>query len=61
MLAQRRIPVLKGWVAQKAHGCQQVSKVTLSSVNGHFNRKLPCNLLVASAGLTPVTCPLTLA
>jgi len=60
-LAQRRIPVLKGWVAQKAHGCQQVSKVTLTSVNGHFNRKLPCDLLVASAGLTPVTGPLTLA
>jgi len=60
-LAQRRIPVLKGWVAQKAHGCRQVSKVTLSSTNGHFNRQLPCDLLVASAGLTPVTGPLTLA
>jgi sarcosine oxidase, subunit alpha len=60
-LAQRRIPVLKSWVAQKAHGCQQVSKVTLSSLNGHFNRTLPCDLLVASAGLTPVTGPLTLA
>ena len=60
-LSQRRIPVLKGWVAQKAHGCRQVSQVTLSSLNGHFNRKLPCDLLVASAGLTPVTGPLTLA
>ena len=60
-LAQRRIPVLKGWVAQRAHGCQQVSKVTLSSLNGHFNRTLSCDLLVASAGLTPVTGPLTLA
>ena len=60
-LAQRRIPVLKGWVAQKAHGCQQVSKVTLCSLNGHFNRTLSCDLLVASAGLTPVTGPLTLA
>jgi len=60
-LAHRRIPILKGWVARKAHGCQEVSQVTLSSVNGHFNRKLPCDLLVASAGLTPVTGPLTLA
>ena len=60
-LAQRRIPVLKGWVARKAHGCRQVSKVTVSSLNGHFNRELPCDLLVASAGLTPVTGPLTLA
>ena len=60
-LGARRIPVLKGWVAQKAHGCTQLSKVTLSSLNGHFNRQLPCDLLVASAGLTPVTGPLTLA
>jgi sarcosine oxidase subunit alpha len=60
-LAQRRIPFLKGWVAQKAHGGRQISSVTLSSLNGHFNRELPCDLLVASAGLTPVTGPLTLA
>jgi sarcosine oxidase subunit alpha len=60
-LAGRRIPVLKGWVARKAHGCREVSQVTLCSANGHFNRKLPCDLLVASAGLTPVTGPLTLA
>jgi sarcosine oxidase subunit alpha len=60
-LAQRRIPVLKGWVARKAHGCKHVSHVTLSSLNGHFNREAPCDLLVASAGLTPVTGPLTLA
>jgi sarcosine oxidase subunit alpha len=38
-----------------------VAQVTLSSINGHFNRKLSCDLLVASAGLTPVTGPLTLA
>jgi sarcosine oxidase subunit alpha len=60
-LVERRIPVLKGWVAQKAHGCRQVSRVTLCSTNGHFNRQLPCDLLVASAGLSPVTGPLTLA
>ncbi len=60
-LAQRRIPLLKGWAARKAHGCRQVSKVTLATLNGHFNRQLPCDLLVASAGLTPVTGPLTLA
>jgi sarcosine oxidase subunit alpha len=60
-LAQRRIPVLKGWVARKAHGFGRVAQVTLSSVNGHFNRKLSCDLLVASAGLSSVTGPLTLA
>jgi sarcosine oxidase subunit alpha len=52
-LAQRRITVLKGWVARKVHGCRQVAQVTLSSINGHFNRKLSCDLLVASVGLTP--------
>ena len=60
-LNARHVPVLKGWVAQKAHGGKQLSQVTLSSLNGHFNRRLPCDLLVASAGLTPVTGPLTLA
>ncbi len=28
-LAKRKVPVLKGWVAAKAHGCKEVSAVTL--------------------------------
>ncbi|MGD9215488.1 MAG: 2Fe-2S iron-sulfur cluster-binding protein [Desulfobacteraceae bacterium] len=60
-LAQRKIPVLKGWVAAKAHGGKQVHKVTLSTVEGTVKRHLPCDLLVASAGLTPVTGPFILA
>ena len=60
-LAQRRIPVLKGWVARKAHGCKHVSRATVCTLNGHFNREVPCDLLVASAGLTPVSGPLSLA
>jgi sarcosine oxidase subunit alpha len=60
-LAQRRIPLLKGWVAGKAHGVNRVKAVTLTSVNGRFRRRLPCDLLAAAAGLTPVTGPLTLA
>ncbi len=60
-LAERKIPVLKGWVAAKAHGCKQVEKVTLSTVEGTVKRDFACDLLVASAGLTPVTGPFILA
>ncbi len=60
-LAERKIPVLKGWVAAKAHGCKQVEKVTLSTVEGTVKRQFSCDLLVASAGLTPVTGPFILA
>ncbi len=60
-LAERKIPVLKGWVAAKAHGGKKVEKVTLSTVEGTVKRQFPCDLVVASAGLTPVTGPFILA
>ncbi len=60
-LAERKIPVLKGWVATTAHGGKQVQSVTLSTVEGTVQRKFACDLLVASAGLTPVTGPFILA
>jgi sarcosine oxidase subunit alpha len=60
-LAERRIPVLKGWVAKKAHGVKQIKKATLSTVEGTIKRHFACDVLVASAGLTPVTGPLTTA
>ncbi len=60
-LAERKIPVLKGWVAAKAHGCKQVTKVTLATLDGTVKRHIPCDLLVASAGHTPVNGPLILA
>jgi sarcosine oxidase subunit alpha len=60
-LAERRVPYLKGWVATKAHGGRQVKKATLSTIEGSATRRFDCDLLVASAGLTPVTGPLTLA
>jgi sarcosine oxidase subunit alpha len=60
-LAERKIPVLKGWVAVKAHGAKQVKKVTLSTVEGTVRRQFACDLLVASAGLTPVSGPFILA
>ncbi len=60
-LAGRQVPLLKGWVAVKAHGSKTVKKVTLGTTNGVVKRKFACDLLVASAGLTPVTGPLILA
>jgi sarcosine oxidase, subunit alpha len=60
-LAQRKVPVLKGWVATKAHGCKKVNKVTLATLDGTVKRQMPCDLLVASAGHTPVNGPLILA
>jgi sarcosine oxidase subunit alpha len=59
-LAERRIPVLKGWVAQKAHGGKQINRVTLSTIEGTVKRNLDCDVLVASAGFTPVNGPLSL-
>ncbi|MDO9109132.1 MAG: glycine cleavage T protein (aminomethyl transferase), partial [Desulfatirhabdiaceae bacterium] len=60
-LADRRIPYLCGWVAVKAHGCKKVNKVTIATLDGTIRRHIPCDLLVASAGLTPTTGPLSLA
>jgi sarcosine oxidase subunit alpha len=60
-LADRKIPVLRGWVAAKAHGGKRVNKVTLATVEGTVKRQFACDVLVASAGLTPVTGPFILA
>ncbi len=54
-LARRNIPVYRGWIAFKAHGSKQVQKVTLGPVAGARRQDIDCDLLVASAGLTPVT------
>ena len=60
-LAEAGLPVRRGWTAREAHGAKAVEKVTLSSVDGGLTDTLKADLLVASAGLTPVTGPLTLA
>jgi len=60
-LSARRIPYLCGWVAVKAHGRKQVNKVTIATLDGTIRRHISCDLLVASAGLTPATGPLSLA
>jgi len=60
-LQARNIPYMSGWVATEAHGKTIVDKVTLSTNQGTLHREFACDLLVASAGLTPVTGPLTMA
>ncbi len=60
-IIEKNILLLKGWVAVKAHGRKIVKGVSLSSIDGLITRKFPCDLLVASAGMTPVTGPITVA
>ncbi len=60
-LSARSIPLMRGWLAVKAHGCNRVKGVTLSPVNGARRKKVECDLLAASAGLTAVTGALSLA
>jgi len=59
-LAQRKIPYLSGWLALSAHG-SPLKKVVLTTLQGTFEKKFECDLLVASAGMTPVTGPLSMA
>jgi sarcosine oxidase subunit alpha len=59
-LKERRIPFYPGWVAQEGLGRPALAGVRLSTVDGTVTRELACDLLVASAGLTPVTDPLSL-
>jgi len=60
-LEARGIPLLRGWVASKAYGTKQIKRVRLSTLEGTRHRYMDCDLLVASAGLTPVTGPLNLS
>lgn len=60
-LAKRGIAMWRGWVAQEAHGRLKVTGVTLSALTGTVRKRLACDLLVASAGLTPNTGLVTLA
>ena len=60
-LQARNIPYMSGWVATEAHGKAAVEKVTVSTNQGTLDREFSCDLLVASAGLTPLTGPLTMA
>ncbi len=59
-LVQRKIPVLPGWVALKAHG-KTLNRVTLGAMDGTRRLQFDCDIVVASAGLTPAAGPLFLA
>jgi sarcosine oxidase subunit alpha len=59
-LKVRNIPFYRGWVATRAKGCNAVKKVELSTISGFRKRRIECDTLVASAGLTPVWGPLSL-
>jgi sarcosine oxidase subunit alpha len=59
-LEAANIPLMRGWVAAEAHGEKHVTKATLSTITGTRRRELDCDLLVASAGMTPVSGPLIL-
>jgi sarcosine oxidase, subunit alpha len=60
-LSARKIPLMRGWVAVDSHGNGKVKGASLSPVNGTHRRKVECDFLAASAGLTPVTGGLSLA
>ena len=59
-LEARKISFMRGWVAAEAHGEKRLTKATLSTITGTRRRAFDCDLLVASAGMTPVTGPLSL-
>jgi sarcosine oxidase subunit alpha len=60
-LAERNIPFLKGWVATEAYGTKALKQVKLGTIQGTLQKEFSCDLLVASAGMTPLTGPLSLA
>ncbi|MDM8556947.1 glycine cleavage T C-terminal barrel domain-containing protein [Desulfococcaceae bacterium HSG7] len=60
-MRRKKIPLLRGWVATDAHGKKTLNKVTLSTLQGTRDKEFACDLLVASAGMTPVTGPLAVA
>jgi sarcosine oxidase subunit alpha len=60
-LEDRRIPYYPGWVAVAARGGPRIKAATLSPLPGTHRRTFDCDLIVASAGLTPVVGPLAVA
>jgi sarcosine oxidase, subunit alpha len=60
-LRERGIALWRGWVAKEAHGGPFLKGVTLSTITGTRTKRLACELLVASAGVTPLTGLVTLA
>ncbi len=59
-LAARGIAFLPGWVAVDSAG-KTVQSARLCNLDTYIQKQFTCDLLVASAGMTPVTGPLCLA
>ncbi len=59
-LEERKIPFLSGWAPAKANGNKTLESVVLTDISAKQKREYICDTLVASAGLTPLTGPLTL-
>ena len=57
-LAERGIPFLVGCAASRAEGDRGVTGVVLTSLDGIERKRFGCQLLVASAGMTPAAGPL---
>ena len=53
-LSDRNIPFRAGWTASRADGDRIISEVVLTSLDGANKERFKCDLLVASAGRTPV-------
>jgi sarcosine oxidase subunit alpha len=60
-IEDKNIPLFKGWVVTKVHGRKKVKRVLVSGIDGLVSKVFSCDLLVASAGMTPVTGPITVA
>ncbi len=54
-IQDKKIPLLKGWIVTKAHGRKIVKKAAVSTIDGQVSKLFTCDLIVASAGMTPVT------
>lgn len=60
-LEDKKIAFFKAKVVTKVHGTKKVEKIDVSGLDGLVSKALTCDLLVASAGMTPVTGPITVA
>ncbi len=56
---RRGIPIFKGQGAARASGAKQVESVSLSDLDGKVSGSFDCDLLIASAGQSPVIGPLS--
>ena len=59
-LAQRDIPFYRGWIAIEAYGGKRLKGVALGTAAGAQRQQFDCDLLVASAGQTPINGLLTM-